>query len=71
MLTALARLMDERGGNCHAPQDLIADKAGCSRVTVSTSLKKAAEYGWLIITTLPKTNGTKGVYNSYIANIGR
>jgi len=70
VLSALSLLMDDSGGNCIAPQELISLKAGCSRPTVSKLLNKASELGWLNIYRIPKTNGTKGIFNSYVANIG-
>lgn len=70
VLGALSQLMDDNGGSCIAQQELIALKAGCSRPTVSSLLNKAARSGWLNIYRMPKTNGTKGIFNSYVANIG-
>lgn len=70
VLATMYHLMDESGGACTAPQSLIALKAGCSSVTVSKLLNKASNLGWLSIYHLPKTNGTKGIFNSYVANVG-
>lgn len=69
VLMALSFLMDEHGGNCTAPQTLISKKAGCSRPTASKHLNKAQKLGWLKIFHLPKTNGERGIYCRYIANI--
>jgi putative DNA primase/helicase len=70
VLGAMYHLMDDSGGNCIAPQTLIAIKSGCSRPTVSNLLNKAHKLGWLTIYRIPKTNGTQGIFNSYIANVG-